>query len=136
MLGRRLAKQVGHMFRLMVEIALVHQDQSQTPQEIDMARIILEIDLETTIIQETDLVIIQDLAVELAPLVAIPEVKVDLASKAASSTTTIILLRIENLEIHLQELVQAQLDPVALLREAIKVQTNHLLWLPCRIKIG
>ena len=136
MLGRRLAKQVGHMFRLMVEIALVHQDQSQTPQEIDMARIILEIDLEPTIIQETDLVIIQDLAVELAPLVAIPEVKVDLASKAASSTTTIILLRIENLEIHLQELVQAQLDPVALLREAIKVQTNHLLWLPCRIKIG
>ena len=136
MLGRRLAKQVGHMFRLMVEIALVHQDQSQTPQEIDMARIIPEIDLETTIIQETDLVIIQDLAVELAPLVAIPEVKVDLASKAASSTTTIILLRIENLEIHLQELVQVQLDPVALLREAIKVQTNHLLWLPCRIKIG
>ena len=136
MLGRRLAKQVGHMFRLMVEIALVHQDQSQTRLEIDMARIILEIDLEPTIIQETDLVIIQDLAVELAPLVAIPEVKVDLASKAASSTTTIILLQIENLEIHLQELVQAQLDPVALLREAIKVQTNHLLWLPCRIKIG
>ena len=136
MLGRRLAKQVGHMFRLMVEIALVHQDQSQTRQEIDMARIILEIDLEPTIIQETDWVIIQDLAVELAPLVAIPEVKVDLASKAASSTTTIILLQIENLEIHLQELVQAQLDPVALLREAIKVQTNHLLWLPCRIKIG
>lgn len=136
MLGRRLAKQVGHMFRLMVEIALVHQDQSQTRLEIDMARIILEIDLEPTIIQETDLVIIQDLAVELAPLVAIPEVKVDLASKAANSTTTIILLRIENLEIHLQELVQAQLDPVALLREAIKVQTNHLLWLPCRIKIG
>lgn len=122
------------MFRLMAGIVLVHRGQSQTPLGIDMARIILEIDL-VPIIPETGLAITQDLAVELAPLVAITEVRVDLASKAANSTTTIILLRIGDPEIRLQESAQAQLDLVAL-REAEEVQTDHLLRSQCRIKIG
>jgi len=103
------------MFRLMAETVLAHQDQSQTQPVIDMARTIPEIGLAIT----------QDLAVELALLVAITEVRVDLASKAASSTTTIILRQIGDLAILLQELVQAQLDQVALL-EVEKVPINHL----------
>lgn len=112
------------MFRLMAETVLAHQDQSQTQPVIDMARTIPEIDL-VQIIQVIGLAITQDLAVELAPLVAITEVRVDLASKAASSTTTIILRQIGDLAILLQELVQAQLDQVALL-EVEKVPINHL----------
>ena len=133
-LGRRLARQVELMFRLMAGIVLVHQGRSQTPLGIDMARIILEIDL-VPIIPETGLAITQDPAVELAPLVAITEVRVDLASKAANSTTTIILLRIGDPEIRLQESVLAQLDLVAL-REAEEVRTDHLLRSQCRIKTG